>query len=115
MTLHGCALRGASTASGSQGGTVFLYSGAGAMVQVGDPTYAADTPGFHLDNVVINTTASTSCDGAGIGGVSDAGDRSGELVFAGEREPDGHDAGWNGELYGRNISTTTSSADLRRR
>ena len=57
VSLRGCALRGASTASGSQGGTVFLYSGTGAMVQVGDPTYAADTMGFHLDNVVINTTA----------------------------------------------------------
>ena len=60
VTLRGCALRGASSASGSQGGTVFLYSGTGAMVQVGDPTYAADTMGFHLDNVVINTTAATS-------------------------------------------------------
>jgi hypothetical protein len=60
VTLRGCALRGASTASGSQGGTVFLYSGAGAMVQVGDPTYAADTNGFHMDDVVVNTTASSS-------------------------------------------------------
>jgi hypothetical protein len=60
VALRGCALRGASTASGSQGGTVFLYSGTGAMIAVGDPTYAADTPGFHLDNVVINTTAATS-------------------------------------------------------
>jgi len=57
VSLRGCALRGASNASGSQGGTVFLYSGTGPMVQVGDPTYAADTLGFHLDNVVINTTA----------------------------------------------------------
>jgi len=60
VTLRGCAQRGASTASGSQGGTVLLYSGAGSMVQVGDPTYAADTNGFHMDNVVINTTASSS-------------------------------------------------------
>jgi len=60
VSLRGCSLRGASTASGSQGGTVFLYSGTGAMVQVGDPTYAADTMGFHLDNAVINTTASSS-------------------------------------------------------
>ncbi len=60
VSLRGCSLRGASTASGSQGGTVFLYSGTGAMVQVGDPTYATDTMGFHLDNVVINTTVSTS-------------------------------------------------------
>jgi hypothetical protein len=60
VSLRGCALRGGSSASGSQGGTAFLYSGTAAMVQVGDPTYAVDTQGFHLDNVVINTTASTS-------------------------------------------------------
>jgi hypothetical protein len=66
VTLRGCALRGASTASGSQGGTVFLYSGTGAMVQVGDPTYATDTMGFHLDNVVINTTASSSATAQGL-------------------------------------------------
>jgi hypothetical protein len=66
VTLRGCALRGASTASGSQGGTVFLYSGTGAMVQVGDPTYAADTMGFHMDNAVINTTTSTSATAQGL-------------------------------------------------
>ena len=66
VTLRGCALRGASTASGSQGGTVFLYSGASAMVQVGDPTYAADTSGFHIDDVVINTTAATSASAQGL-------------------------------------------------
>jgi len=66
VTLRGCALRGASNASGSQGGTVFLYSGTAAMVQVGDPTYAADTMGFHLDNVVINTTTSTSASAQGL-------------------------------------------------
>ncbi len=57
VSLRGCALRGASNASGSQGGTVLLYSGSVAAIQVGDPTYAADTNGFHLDNVVVNTTA----------------------------------------------------------
>jgi len=65
VSLRGCSLRGASTASGSQGGTVFYYSGTGAMVQVGDPTYAADTMGFHLDNVAINTTLSTSATAQG--------------------------------------------------
>jgi hypothetical protein len=60
VTLRGCALRGASDASGSQGGTLFLYSGAGAMIQVGDPAYAVNTLGFHIDNVVINTTASSN-------------------------------------------------------
>ena len=65
---------------GRHGVSVF---GDGAMVQVGDPTYAADTKGFHLDNVVINTTASSERDGAGIGGLSHAGDGSGELVLSG--------------------------------
>ena len=60
VTLHGCGLRGASAASGSQGGTVLLYTGSAAAVQVGDPTYAADTSGFHLDDAVINTTGASS-------------------------------------------------------
>jgi len=60
VSLRGCSLRGASNASGSQGGTVLLYSGSSAAVRIGDPTYAADTLGFHLDNVLINVTASSS-------------------------------------------------------
>ncbi|HEY3626619.1 MAG TPA: hypothetical protein VGL00_10050, partial [Terracidiphilus sp.] len=60
VTLRGCALRGASDSSGSQGGTVFLYSGAGPMIQVGDSGYAINTVGFHIDNLVINTTASSN-------------------------------------------------------
>ena len=60
VALRGCALRGTSGASGSQGGTVFLYSGTGAAVQVGDAAYALDTQGFHLDNVAINTTEATA-------------------------------------------------------
>ena len=60
VALRGCALRGGTAASGSQGGSAFAYSGTGAMVQVGDPTYATDTPGFHMDNVVINTTGAAS-------------------------------------------------------
>jgi len=60
VTLKGCGLRGASTASGSQGGTVLLYTGTGAAIQVGDPTYAVDTMGFHLDAVAINVTGSSS-------------------------------------------------------
>ena len=66
VALRGCALRGGTAASGSQGGTVFAYSGTGAMVQVGDPTYATDTPGFHMDNVVINTTAAASATAQGL-------------------------------------------------
>jgi len=65
VTLKGCGLRGASTASGSQGGTVLLYSGTGAAVQVGDPTYAVDTMGFHMDDMVINTTGSSSASAEG--------------------------------------------------
>jgi hypothetical protein len=60
VSLRGCALRGASNASGSQGGTVLLYSGTAAAIQVGDQNYASNTLGFHLENVVINTTAATS-------------------------------------------------------
>ncbi len=60
VSLRGCALRGASSGSGSQGGTVLLYSGTTAAIQVGDPTYTGDTSGFHLDNVVVNTTVATS-------------------------------------------------------
>jgi hypothetical protein len=59
VVLHGCSLRGASNASGSLGGTVLSYSGAGNAVQVGDTTYAQNTMGFKMDNVVVNTTAST--------------------------------------------------------
>ena len=66
VSLRGCALRGGTAASGSQGGTVFAYSGTGAMVVVGDPTYAVDTPGFHMDNVAINTTAATSATAQGL-------------------------------------------------
>jgi hypothetical protein len=66
VSLRGCALRGSSAASGSEGGTVFLYSGTKAMLQVGDPTYAADTSGFHLDNAAINTTAATSATAQGL-------------------------------------------------
>src|ERR1700675_2903256 len=36
------------------------------MIQVGDTTYATDTPGFHIDNAVINTTASNSATAQGL-------------------------------------------------
>ena len=66
VTLKGCGLRGASAASGSQGGTVLLYAGTGAAVKVGDPTYAADTMGFHMDDVAINITGSASATAVGL-------------------------------------------------
>ena len=66
VSLRGCAMRGGSAANGTLGGTDFAYSGAGAMVQVGDPTYAVDTPGFHMDNAVINTTGATAATAQGL-------------------------------------------------
>ena len=66
VSLRGCALRGGTSASGSVGGTAFAYTGAAAMLQIGDPTYASDTLGFHLDNVVINTTGATSAAAQGL-------------------------------------------------
>ncbi len=60
VSLHGCTLRGASTASGSQGGTVIAYTGSGAAIQVGDPTYAVDTMGFEMDDFAINITGASS-------------------------------------------------------
>ena len=60
VALRGCALRGGSEVSGSTGGSALAYTGSSTMVAIGDPTYATDTPGFHMDNVVINTTAATS-------------------------------------------------------
>jgi hypothetical protein len=66
VALRGCALRGGSEVSGSTGGTALAYTGSGAMVEVGDPTYATDTPGFHMDNLVVNTTATTSATAQGL-------------------------------------------------
>jgi hypothetical protein len=66
VTLHGCALRGTTAASGSQGGTVLAYSGAGSAVEVGDATYAADTLGFEMDDVVINTTGASAATTQGL-------------------------------------------------
>lgn len=66
VTLRGCSLRGTSAAGGTTGGTVFAYTGSGAFVQVGDATYAANTMGFHLDNVTINTTGATSSTAQGL-------------------------------------------------
>jgi hypothetical protein len=60
VTLKGCGLRGGSSTSGTLGGTVIAYTGSAAAILVGDSTYAKDTPGFHLDDVVINTTGSSS-------------------------------------------------------
>jgi len=66
VSLRGCALRGGSQADGSKGGTAIAYTGSAAAVQVGDGTYAADTLGFHMDNVVVNTTGSSSASAQGL-------------------------------------------------
>jgi hypothetical protein len=60
VTIHGCAFQGGSTANGIQGGTVWVYTGGQAAFQVGDPTYAQDTKGFHIDNVNINTASAAN-------------------------------------------------------
>jgi hypothetical protein len=66
VTLRGCSLRGTSAAGGLAGGTVFAYTGASALVQVGDATYATNTMGFHLDDVTINTTNASSSAAQGL-------------------------------------------------
>jgi hypothetical protein len=60
VTIHGCSLRGGSTANGAQGGTVWVYTGSGKAFSIGDPTYAANTPGFLMDNVNVNTASAGS-------------------------------------------------------
>jgi hypothetical protein len=62
--LEGCAFQGGSNASGTQGGTVWIYTGSAAAFQVGDTTYAQDTKGFRIENVNLNTaSAGTSAKG----------------------------------------------------
>lgn len=60
VTIHGCSLRGGSTANGTQGGTVWIYTGSGTAFSIGDPTYAVNTPGFFMDNMNINTASAGS-------------------------------------------------------
>jgi hypothetical protein len=60
VTIHGCSLRGGSTANGTQGGTVWIYTGSGKAFSIGDPTYAVNTPGFLMDNVNVNTASAGS-------------------------------------------------------
>jgi hypothetical protein len=66
VTFHGCASRGTSAASGDQGGTVFAYSGSTSLLQIGDPSFLADTKGFRLDNAALNTTAAQSANAQAI-------------------------------------------------
>ena len=60
VVVQGCSYQGGSTASGTQGGTVWIYTGSGNAFQIGDLTYAANTPGFWMSNVNLNTASAGS-------------------------------------------------------
>ncbi|MDR3725016.1 MAG: hypothetical protein P4K83_11075 [Terracidiphilus sp.] len=66
VSLRGCALRGGSLADGTKGGTAIAYTGSNAAIQVGDATYAVNTLGFHMDNMVVNTVSSPSATAQGL-------------------------------------------------
>ncbi len=55
VAVHGCGFQGGSTASGTQGGTVWVYTGSSNAFQIGDMTGAANTPGFYMHDLNINT------------------------------------------------------------
>jgi hypothetical protein len=64
VAIHGCSYQGGSTASGTQGGTVWVYTGSSNAFQIGDMTGAANTPGFWMHDININTgTAGASAAG----------------------------------------------------
>jgi hypothetical protein len=56
VRIDGCSYQGGSNASGTAGGTVWVYTGSTSAFQIGDPTGAANTNGFSMSNVNINTT-----------------------------------------------------------
>ena len=93
-----------NAASGSQGGTVFAYSGTGAMVRGGRSDVCRGYAGLPHGQRGDQYDRGDERDGAGIGCLPDAGDGSREPVLSGQSKPDGHDAGWNRELHGRHIS-----------
>ena len=67
VALRGCALRGGIAGEREPRVERRLRTrGQARWSQVGDPTYAMDTPGFHMDNVVINTTGATSATAQGL-------------------------------------------------
>lgn len=64
VVVEGCSFQGGSTASGTEGGTVWIYTGSGDAISVGDPTFAANTQGFWMSNINLNTaSAGTSAVG----------------------------------------------------
>lgn len=60
VRIEGCTYQGGSNANGTAGGTVWVYTGSGNAFQIGDPTYAASTNGFWMQNVNINTASAGS-------------------------------------------------------
>lgn len=58
--IEGCTYQGGSTASGTAGGTVWVYTGSGDAFAIGDTTFAANTPGYWLHNINLNTAGASS-------------------------------------------------------
>jgi hypothetical protein len=65
VVVNGCGFQGGSTASGTQGGTVWVYTGSSNAFQIGDMTGASNTPGFYMHDININT-ATAGANAAGI-------------------------------------------------
>jgi len=57
VSVHGCSYQGGSAAGGTVGGTVLNYQNNSIAVQVGDPTYAQDTSGFNITDLLIVTAS----------------------------------------------------------
>ena len=57
VDVEGCVYQGGSNASGTAGGTVWVYTGSTNAFQIGDPTGAANTQGFILNNINLNTAS----------------------------------------------------------
>jgi hypothetical protein len=56
VSIKGCSLRGGSTADGTVGGTVWIYTGSSTAFLVGDPSYAVSTKGFSASDLNINVS-----------------------------------------------------------
>ena len=82
------------------------------MLQIGDPTYAADTSGFHLDNPVINTTASTSATAQGLAAYRTQEMYLESLYFLGNSNQTGMTLDGTGN-YTEEHSSTINSMDFR--
>jgi hypothetical protein len=60
VTIHGCAYQGGSAGSGTNGGTVWNYTGSGTAIHVGDATHAVNTVGFALTDMALTTPSAGS-------------------------------------------------------